>query len=193
MHGSKVLWTATRIERLMAARLRAALWRMRGAQLGAKSIIGPRCMLDCPWCLSTGIRNVFEQDVYLKCVADTARIELGDFCFVGAGVEINVRQRVTIGAHSLLAPRCFIVDHTHGIDLADRIDQQPCQTAAVHVGADVWIGVNAVILPGVTIGNGAVVGANAVVREDVSAGDIVAGVPAGKIGYRSFKSQDPGR
>jgi len=182
---SKGVWIATQYKRLLVARLHAQFWRLRGAKLGAKSMIGPRCRLDRPWCLSTGIRTVFEHDVYLKSVDDAARLAFGDFCFIGSGVEVDVLLEVTIGNHCLLAPGCFIVDHTHGMVLPARIDQQPCQAAPIRIGSDVWIGAHAIILPGVTIGDGAVVGANAVVRETVASGAIVAGVPARTIGHRS--------
>ena len=58
------------------------------------------------------------------------------------------------------------------------IDEQGISTAAVHIGDDVWIGANAVVLPGVTIGNHSVVAAGAIVTKDVPQGSLVAGVPA---------------
>jgi acetyltransferase-like isoleucine patch superfamily enzyme len=58
------------------------------------------------------------------------------------------------------------------------IDQQGVATSPVVIGNDVWIGANAVILPGVTIGSHAVVAAGAVVTKDVPGNCIVAGVPA---------------
>jgi maltose O-acetyltransferase len=48
----------------------------------------------------------------------------------------------------------------------------------VHVGAEVWIGGGAILLPGVTVGDGAIIGAGAVVSRDIAAGSRVAGVPA---------------
>jgi len=63
----------------------------------------------------------------------------------------------------------------HCLDPAHRKDVIP---APVHIGRDVWIGANAVILPGVTIGDGAVIAAGAVVTKDVPENTVAGGVPA---------------
>jgi maltose O-acetyltransferase len=56
--------------------------------------------------------------------------------------------------------------------------RQPFEAAPIVLGNDVWIGMGAIILPGVTIGDGAIVGAGAVVTSDVAPGTVVRGVPA---------------
>jgi galactoside O-acetyltransferase len=62
---------------------------------------------------------------------------------------------------------------------------QGCESAPVVIEDDVWLGANAVVLPGIRIGKGAIVGAGAVVTHDVEAMSIVAGVPARPIGKRA--------
>ena len=63
-------------------------------------------------------------------------------------------------------------------DKTKRIDEQGVSTNSVVIGDDIWVGANAVILPGVTIGNHSVVAAGAVVTKDVPPHSLVAGVPA---------------
>lgn len=121
---------------------------------------------------------VLERDVYLKITSDDASLRLGDFVFLGRGVEFDVLGDVTVGAHTVIAPRCFITDHRHGMHATMRIDQQPTTGAPVVIGSDVWLGTAVVVLPGVSIGDGAVVGANSVVTKDVAAMTVVAGSPA---------------
>jgi len=108
--------------------------------------------------------------------------------FVGRGAEFDVAGEVTVGAHTVIAPRCFITDHNHGTHSARRIDQQPNAVARVTIGADVWLGAGVVVLPGVTIGDGAVVGANSVVTNDVANLTIVAGAPARVLRTREGRS-----
>jgi len=76
---------------------------------------------------------------------------------VCTGVEIDYPENISIGEHVLLASGCFIADHDHDIAIDKRIDQQRCVSAPVAIEDDVWVGANAVILPGVKIGQGAVV------------------------------------
>jgi acetyltransferase-like isoleucine patch superfamily enzyme len=175
---------AREVERVRAGwgvargRIVARVWAARGARMGAKASVGRRCTIDRPWCLQMGERTLLEPEVYLKLVADDASLRLGDFVFVGRGVEFDVAGEVTVGAHTVIAPRCFITDHNHGMRADSRIDQQPGAIGRVTIGADVWLGAGVVVLPGVTIGNGAVVGANSVVTRDVANMNIVAGTPA---------------
>jgi len=78
----------------------------------------------------------------------------------------------------LFAPYSFIVDHNHNLDLPLRIDEQGCAVKDIVIEDDVWIGAHATVLPGVRLGRGCVVGANACVTRDVPPFAIVCGVPA---------------
>jgi acetyltransferase-like isoleucine patch superfamily enzyme len=122
--------------------------------------------------------------VFLKVVDSNARLTIADLVFVGAACEIDVAVSVSIGAHTLLAPGVFITDHTHNMRRHARLDAQGTRSAPVTIGEDVWLGTKSVIMAGVTIGDGAVVGAGAVVTKDVAPYSIVAGVPAREIGRR---------
>lgn len=163
---------------------RAWTWALRGARVGPRVMVHRGCRLDRPWGVTLGKRVALEPEVWLKLVDDSARLEIAEFVFLGRGVELDVKGEITIGAHTLLAPGCFVTDHSHGIAAGSRIDQQPGQVRPVVIGRDAWLGAGAVVLPGVRIGDGAVVGAGAVVTRDVTAGAIVAGVPAVEIGSR---------
>lgn len=163
---------------LVAGRLRARIVAMRGAQIGLKAFLGPRCKVTLPWCVAAGTRFVAEQDVFLKLVSPDAKLKFGDFVFLGKGTEFDVQARVEVGDHTVIAPRCFITDHNHGVDPGLRVDEQMCVSSPVLIGSDVWLGTGVVILPGVTIGNGAVVGANSVVTRDIPENAIAVGSPA---------------
>lgn len=170
--------------RIARSRLRAVLISARGFEIARKVSIGPRCMLERPGCLVLGYRVELEQDVYLKVVADSARLYIGCGSFLGKGVEIDCQENISIGEHVLLAPGCFITDHNHEIAADKQIDQQKCVSAPIAIEDDVWVGANAVVLPGVHIGQGAVVGAGAVVTRDVESFTVVGGVPARIIAKR---------
>ena len=86
---------------------------------------------------------------------------------------------VCIGSHVNLAQGITVTALNHNFTDADkRIDEQGITTKPVVIGDDVWIGANAVILPGVAIGSHAVVAAGAVVTKDVPSRTLVGGVPA---------------
>ena len=95
------------------------------------------------------------------------------------GLHNTVIGPVTIGSHVNLAQGITITALNHNFsDGGQRIDQQGITTAQVTIGDDIWIGANAVVLPGVTIGAHSVVAAGAVVTKDVPPYSLVAGVPA---------------
>ena len=95
------------------------------------------------------------------------------------GLHNTIIGPVTIGQHVNLAQGIVVTALNHNYSIPDqRIDQQGVTTAAVTIGNDCWIGANAVILPGVTIGEHSVVAAGAVVTKDVPSHSLVAGVPA---------------
>lgn len=94
--------------------------------------------------------------------------------------QISAVSSVIIEDGVAIARGVYISDHSHGFDLPDVFirDQPLDRIAPVRIGRGTWIGQNAVIMPGVTIGEGAVIGALSVVRDDVPARSVVAGIPA---------------
>ncbi|RYE43054.1 MAG: acyltransferase [Hyphomicrobiales bacterium] len=85
----------------------------------------------------------------------------------------------------MIAPFVYLVDSDHGTRKGVPMNQQQNVARPIRIGNDVWIGAHAVVLSGVTIGDGAVIASGAVVREDVAPNQIVGGVPARVIGERS--------
>ena len=105
---------------------------------------------------------------------------IGDYTRIG--IHCTVIGPVTIGNHVNLAQGITVTALNHNFEDTNlRIDEQGISTKPVTIGDDVWIGANAVILPGVTIGKHVVVAAGADVTKDVPDNCIVGGVPAKKI------------
>ena len=157
-------------------RLLAPLYQQRGR--GSKIYQSVR--LDTPPYrrLSLGKQSVIESYCCINnAVGD---IVIGDYTRIG--IHCTVIGPVTIGSHVNLAQGIVVTALNHNFeDVAKRIDEQGVSTKRVVIGDDVWIGANAVILPGVTIGNHCVVAAGAVVTKDVADNSIVGGVPAREI------------
>ena len=104
-------------------------------------------------------------------------VVIGDYTRIG--IHNTIIGPVTIGNHVNLAQGITVTALNHNFkDATLRIDEQGISTKPVTIGDDVWIGANAVILPGVTIGKHVVVAAGAVVTKDVPDNCIVGGVPA---------------
>ena len=107
-------------------------------------------------------------------------VVIGDYARIG--IHNTIIGPVCIGNHVNLAQGITVTALNHNFeDKTKRIDEQGITTKPVIIGDDVWIGANAVILPGVTIGKHCVVAAGAVVTKDVQDNTIVGGVPAKEI------------
>lgn len=106
------------------------------------------------------------------------RVEINNHCIV------NGTGGVDIGEDTLVGPGVRIISYQHRHARGATIRSQPVDARPIRIGCDVWVGANAMILAGVTIGDGAVVAAGAVVREDVPPYAVVAGVPATIKKYR---------
>lgn len=107
-------------------------------------------------------------------------ITVGNHFFANYNVSVLDRAKVTIGNHVMLGPNVMISTVSHPHSPKERRDFISFAKPVV-IEDDVWIGGNAVILPGVTVGRNAIVAAGAVVTHDVPADCIVAGVPAVRI------------
>ena len=117
----------------------------------------------------------------IRIVVDSGRLSIGNGTNMnGLGTKVLCAESVTIGAGCTFSWEVQVLDNDFHAITVDGV-QQP-STAPVVIGDRVWVGTRAVILKGVTIGDGAVVAAGAVVNKDVPAGAVVAGVPAKVVG-----------
>ena len=153
--------------------------------------------LLAPWYQHRGKHSVIHRSVRMD-TPPYRRFCLGDYsvvesfaCINNAVGDVMIGDHTRIGLHNTIIGPVSIGNHVNlaqGItvtalnhnfeDTEKRIDEQGVSTTPVVIDDDVWIGANAVILPGVHIGNHCVVAAGAVVTKDVPPHSLVAGVPA---------------
>lgn len=179
---------AAKVRRIRVAAM-SALHARRFASCGPDALIRePQSMVGCEYVhvgrgfdVFPGLRlEVFDRHLQ-KRFAPTMRI--GDRVSINYDCHIGCVNRIEIGDDVLIASRVYISDHSHGApDFSDT--SVPPSVRPVHskgpvvIESEVWIGEGACVLPGVHIGRGAIIGANAVVSRDVPAFCVAAGVPA---------------
>jgi acetyltransferase-like isoleucine patch superfamily enzyme len=126
-----------------------------------KFSLGRRSVVESFCCINNAVGDVI--------IGDNTRI----------GIHNTIIGPVTIGNHVNLAQGITVTALNHNFqDTSKRIDEQGISTKPVVISDDVWIGANAVILPGVTIGRHVVIAAGAVVTKDIPDHVVAGGVPA---------------
>jgi acetyltransferase-like isoleucine patch superfamily enzyme len=133
-----------------------------------------------------GQRFTAGRGLWLETIGPEARLDIGDNVNVSDWVHIGAINHVQIGDGCLLGSKVVITDHSHGqvSDIASRqFSVRPdlrklYSKGPVILEANVWLGDNVVVLPGITIGANAIVGANAVVTSNIPSNTVWAGVPA---------------
>lgn len=156
---------------------------------GKYSIIEYPAKLIAPHLVNVGSNVVISEHAWLNAKDDRGdenpTLKIGNRTSIGRFVHINSWQDVTIEDNVLIADRVFISDADHHFrDLTLPIkDQGDYFKGAVRLKEGCWIGIGAVILPGVTIGKNAIVGANSVIRKDVPDFAVVSGNPAILVKY----------
>lgn len=140
--------------------VRNAVLRLFGARLGRGVHVHPTCRIYAPWNLTLGDRSCLSARVDCYCVAE-----------------------VVIGADVTVSQDAFLCTASHDIDRADR----RLVTGPIRIDRGAWVFARAAILPGVTVGEGAVVGACAVVTHDVACHSVVAGNPGRHVRERKFR------
>lgn len=137
-------------------RLKAAFLRLNGARVGTRVVLYPGV-----W------------------IAPGRGLTLGDDVDLALDVYIETSGGVEIGARVLVGPRTCILSANHSVPLGGgRIFGAGRSEAPVVIENDVWLGANVMVLPGVRIGEGAVVGAGSVVTRSIPAMTVAAGNPA---------------
>jgi acetyltransferase-like isoleucine patch superfamily enzyme len=157
---------------------------------GAFAHFGRRTMLMCPVRLAGTGRISIGDDVFIgpgswlqslpvedkKCIA----ISIGKGTSIAGACVISAVRRVVLEEEVLLARNVYISDHMHKFTesnvpiLAQGVDK----ISAVLIKRGAWLGQNVVVCPGVTVGEGSVVGANSVVTQDVPDFSVAVGAPA---------------
>lgn len=149
----------------------AELWAFGGHPQG-----GPAIVLAA----SADIRSFALLHAYGGSISVGRRSCVNHFCFVSGAGGVEIGDDVMLGTHTV------VLSSEHGLeDLDLPMTQQPLTSQPVLIEEDVYIGAHATILPGVTVGRGAIIGAGAVVTRSVPPYAVVAGVPARVVRYRS--------
>jgi acetyltransferase-like isoleucine patch superfamily enzyme len=190
--------------KLELLRGRVAQWR--GATAGARFGLGPGVRLIFPACFHAGddvtvgdysylhclsekgvrigSRSSIDGNLWLHCggtMEDCAHgyFALGEDSFIGCNAVMGAGGSICIGNHVLIGQCVNIHAESHRFDdLGQLINRQGVSYQPVVIEDDVWIGSKATILGGVTVGQGAVIGAGAVVTHSIPAGAVAVGVPA---------------
>ena len=142
------------LDNMTSGRVRAALLRLGGATIGKRCFVRGGLLIQ-----------------------ESFRLKLGDDVFVNAGCCFDLSAPIVIGSRTQLAYQVTLMTGGHAIGSHDS-RAGAHRPEPIEIGEGVWIGARAIILPGVTIGAGAVVAAGALVTKDVPPDTLVAGVPA---------------
>ena len=105
-----------------------------------------------------------------------ANCRIGEATFINHNAYLMDGAPITIGSHCFIGPNCGMYTGNHPM-IAEERNRGLEQAKPIHIGDNVWIGADVTILPGVTIGEGCVIGAKSLVNRDIPAGMFAAGVP----------------
>jgi acetyltransferase-like isoleucine patch superfamily enzyme len=161
---------------------------------GAERVHPQALVFKDAWCeLTLGAESYVEAGAILYCrnavpepQTPNASIRIGRHSFIGHYCNLRTGGgSIEIGDHVLLAQFVNLIAVGHGTRAGTPMDAQPLpDKRGIRIGNDVWIGAGATVLPGVSIADGAVIGAGAIVTHDVPPNAIVAGNPARILKYR---------
>jgi acetyltransferase-like isoleucine patch superfamily enzyme len=165
--------------RVLRIRLASARYRYLTRCVGQGTVVGVRTEIINAANVRIGRDCVLQDDLYLRAGTE-GRITIGDRATLDSFCRLFGHGAIDIGADTQIGPGCLITttDHDYGDNLTVRFKR-------VSIGQRVWIGANVTILPGVEIGDGAVVEAGSVVMKSLPPGCVALGVPA-----RVVKRQD---
>lgn len=116
------------------------------------------------------------KSVILPC---NTNISLGECIYIGPGTFIDPKGKVTIDDGAIISSNVTILSSSHVLDDCNILPYGPgYEYHTTKIGKGCWIGINAILLPGIELGDGVIVGAGSVVTKSFSSGSIIAGNPA---------------
>ena len=167
--------------------LRVAYYSLQGMKVGKNTTL-PAINVTWPHQLKIGNSCKIENNVSFKfdgIWSSGPSIQIGNDVFIGSGCEFNVDHGIHIKDNSLIGSGCKFIDHDHGTSIGINMRSQQAVGSRIVIEEDVWLGVNVVVLKGVTIGAGAIVAAGAIVNKSIPGNEIWGGIPAKFIKVRS--------
>lgn len=161
-------------------------WKGQFKSFGLGSKLASDITLLNPQCITVGQNVSIMSHCVLECSPSSVlspEMVLGNNISIGEYSHITCARRIVIGDGLLTGRFVLITDNGHGQNSAEELDTNPLlrkisSSGSVIIGRNVWIGDKATVLPNVTIGDGAVIAANAVVTKNVPPYTVVAGCPA---------------
>lgn len=154
----------------------------RGLQLGRNVFAGERVTIydeRAGGPVELGDRVHLNRDTIVQ-TGDGGSVRIGEDSHIQPRCQLSAYLApIGLGRNVQVAPNCAFYSYDHGTDPDVTMQDQPLRTRGpISVGDDVWFGVGSIVLSGVTIGDGAVIGAGAVVTQDLPENGIAVGVPA---------------
>jgi lipopolysaccharide O-acetyltransferase len=170
---------------IIRTRLFTLLLSSQFNEIGSGSRIAPPFRFHGLNQMSLGDRVMINRDCWIQTIPDDKpgkeeKLIIGSHAGIGMGATISAARKVVIGENVLLARNVYIADHAHAFDnIAVPIMHQGISgIAPVSIGRNTWLGQNVVVLPGATIGEHCVIGANSVVNSSIPDFSVAVGAPA---------------
>ena len=169
----------TRLAKWILNKPRTIIWSRRFYSWGG-GVIGWGFYSNCPSQICCGKGIYLNEFMWISFSDNRGKLVIEDGVYIGRFCTMAISTEIKIKKNALISDRVFLGDCNHGfLDLTMPISQQPIIfSGCVEIGEGSWIGIGAAIMPGVTIGKNAVIGANSVVTHDVPDYCIAAGNPA---------------
>jgi acetyltransferase-like isoleucine patch superfamily enzyme len=162
-----------------------ALLASQFREFGAGARVSPPFRFHGLHQISLGEHSYIARNCWIHVVEDherndSCKISIQAHAGIGMGSHISAVQEVVIGEHALLAPNVYISDHAHAYENVNVpvMCQGITGIAPVSIGRRAWLGQNVVVLPGVTIGQHCIIGANSVVNVSIPDYSVAVGAPA---------------
>jgi putative colanic acid biosynthesis acetyltransferase WcaF len=167
----RLLWTIVQVTVFRFSPRRADAWRasllrLFGAKVGRVSLLRGTVRIEVPW-----------------------NIELGDGVQIGDGAYLYSLGQISVGDHTIISQFSHLCAGTHDFERTDF----PLLRVPIRIGTYCWIAAESFVGPGVTIGDGVVVGARSSVVKDLPAWKVCVGAPAKPVSDRILLDPDTGR
>lgn len=170
------------ILRRMVQSMRIAWRERKWGSMGENSVVIKPMRIVGKKNIHIGKDVIILNNARMETVGEGGVLTIGDGTSIEQNAHIIAANQLEIGRDCVMSADVYISDCNHRYNPGKRIMDQPLDIKKTTIGNGVFIGIGAKIMPGVTLGDYCVVGANAVVTHDVPAQVIVAGVPAREIG-----------